>query len=165
MTILLLRLFLFLLLISFPAGSLLAHEVRPGFLGLEEFSPGQFDVTWKQPVAYQRRLPLQPILPPNCARMNEAIPALSRASLIQHWRIDCGKEGILGAEIGIEGLPVTLTDVLVRVDLADGTMLNQVLRPDRPSFTLSLAGPLRLPTYLVLGFQHILSGFDHILSV
>lgn len=154
-----------LLLFILPSGGLLAHEIRPGFLGLKETAPDRFEVTWKQPVSNQRRLPLEPVMPPRCTAQDKTIPELTRSALVQYWRIDCGPEGLLGAEIAIDGLPVTLTDVLVRVDLRDGTVINQVLKPGRPAFTVTADALPRLPAYLTMGISHLISGFDHVLFV
>jgi hypothetical protein len=154
-----------LLLLVLPQGRALAHEVRPGFLGMEEFEPGKFEVTWKQPVVNQRRLPLEPVLPARCTTMNQEVPRLSITALIQRWRVDCGPKGLTNAEIAIDGLSVTLTDVLVRADLLDGTMVNQVLRPNRPRCAILADNARVLPAYLAMGLRNLLSGLDHMLFI
>jgi hypothetical protein len=69
--------------------------------------------------------------------------------------------------IVINGLQSTETDTLLRIQLNNGIMHTTVLRPDSPSFLIpekasksKVAG-----SYLVLGIEHILGGFDHLLFV
>jgi len=75
--------------------------------------------------------------------------------------------GLAGGEIYIEGLSTTLTDVLVRIGRLDGSTQVVRLTPSSPSFVVdespSFMGVAN--TYLVLGVQHIWSGFDHLLFV
>jgi len=156
---------LMLLFVIAASHPLYAHEVRPGFLGLEEYAPGEFDVIWKQPVAYQRRLPLEPVLPVHCAASGEGIPHLSTAALIQRWRIDCGEDGLAGATIAVNGLSVTLTDVLLRVDFLNDAMTSHVLKPGRPTVVLLSEKQPVVPAYLTMGIRNLLSGLDHMLFV
>ena len=74
---------LVLLLFILPSCRLFAHEIRPGFLGLKETTPNRFEVTWKQPVAKQRRLPLEPVMPPHCTAIDKAVPELTGSALVQ----------------------------------------------------------------------------------
>jgi hypothetical protein len=74
---------------------------------------------------------------------------------------------LAGAEIHVDGLSATLTDVLVRVQHLDGTAQTTRLTPGTPSFVVE-AAPSRLQvarTYLHLGVEHILLGLDHLLFV
>jgi hypothetical protein len=60
-----------------------------------------------------------------------------------------------------------VTDVLVRVQHADGGVETHVLKPVQPSVTLRAAGETRrgIGAYLYLGIEHILLGVDHLLFV
>ena len=71
-------------------------------------------------------------------------------------------EPIEFTELGLTGL-----DVLVRAERADGTEQLARVMAMSPSFTLKPSpGPLEVvATYTVLGVEHILSGFDHLLFV
>jgi hypothetical protein len=64
-------------------------------------------------------------------------------------------------------LSATLTDVLARVERADGTTQVVRLRPSTPSFVVEAAPSWRRVTwtYLRLGIEHILLGIDHLLFV
>ncbi len=84
----------------------------------------------------------------------------------QHGTMSC-PGGIGGRELRIDGLGLTQTDVLLRVDYLDGSASNQRLTPSEPSVVIP-ARPSALEvirTYTVLGIGHILGGVDHLLFV
>ena len=60
-----------------------------------------------------------------------------------------------------------MTDVLVRIQTANGAVRTVRLTPSSPSFTVPAhAGPLMvLSAYVGLGIEHILFGVDHLLFV
>jgi hydrogenase/urease accessory protein HupE len=69
--------------------------------------------------------------------------------------------------VSIEGLSATRTDVLARLERADGTTQTVRLTPEQTSFVVQ-AAPSALEvskTYFVLGVEHILLGVDHLLFV
>ena len=150
-----------------------AHEVRPAYLQVTEVSAGRFDVLWKQPIlpdadpGLVRRLPIAPRFPAHCRESGRDLPDLTASALIERWTLNCGETGLGGAEISIDGLPRTLTDVLLRVRLLDAAAFDHLLRSEAPRVVLS-AGPgggAAVPAYLRLGVEHLLFGFDHVLFV
>ena len=149
------------------------HEVRPAYLQVTEASGGRFEVLWKQPIlpdadpGLVRRLPIAPRFPPHCRESDRQLPDLTASALIERWTLTCGHTGIVGARISIDGLPRTLTDVLLRVRLLDGTTTDHLLRSEAPRVVLfpEPGGGTTVPTYLRLGVEHLLFGFDHILFV
>lgn len=160
-----LRLIAFLAAILLPMASF-AHEVRPAYLELRELQTGEFAVLWKTPMRGDMRLALTPAF---SAVVSKTSPVASRESggaAIQSWKIRSA-EPLRGQLIGIEGLDATITDVLVRIEFADGTAWLQRLKPQAPVATI----PHRQSTwsvaweYLVLGVEHILLGIDHLLFV
>lgn len=166
------------LALALPAAFLLpvpaaAHEVRPAYLQVTEVSAGRFDVLWKQPILPDAdpglvlRLPIAPRFPPHCREDARALPDPTPSALIERWTLACGETGLGGAEIAIDGLPRTLTDVLLRVRLLDGTSVDHLLRSEAPRVVLSpeSGGGAATAAYLRLGIEHLLFGFDHILFV
>jgi hypothetical protein len=65
------------------------------------------------------------------------------------------------------GLQATITDVLVRVQMLDGTHSTTPVHPSQPWLDIAAsAGPLAVATaFLTHGIEHILFGFDHLLFV
>ena len=75
--------------------------------------------------------------------------------------------GLAGQTVTIEGLSATSTDVLVRIESLGGAVQTERLAPTRIAFVVQAtpgAGEVAV-TYLRLGVEHILFGFDHLLFV
>ena len=141
-----------------------AHEVRPAYLELREVEPERYDVTWKQPMVGDRRLRLEVKLPEVCAPETTVMSEVAGGALLQRWRIDCRPDGFRDQPIEVHGLSSTLTDAFVRIHLQDGTSLSHLLRPEEPRWVVrGEGGPAW--SYLRLGVEHLLFGFDHILFV
>jgi hydrogenase/urease accessory protein HupE len=75
--------------------------------------------------------------------------------------------GIAGQTVSIEGLSMTSTDVLVRIESLGGATQTERLSPTKTAFAVQIApGAWEVATtYLRLGIEHILFGFDHLLFV
>ena len=144
-----------------------AHESRPGYLELSESQSGLFEVLWRRPARGDMVLSMQPVLPQHCAQQGQRASYPQPGAMVERWSVDCGLEGLVGYQIGIEGLQTTLTDVLVRLTFIDGITHTQVLRPNRIAFTVAGA-PSKWAVsvdYFRLGVEHILGGIDHLLFV
>jgi hydrogenase/urease accessory protein HupE len=142
-----------------------AHEVRPAFLEIRESSAGTFDVLWKVPARGEYRLSLHARLPAECSGSPTHGNFVADA-FVEQWQARC-PDGLVGREISIEGLSATRTDVLARLERADGTTQTVRLTPEQTSFVVQ-AAPSALEvskTYFVLGVEHILLGVDHLLFV
>lgn len=151
----------FLSLGSLPAG---AHEVRPAYLEITERADGRVDVLWKQPSAGALAVRLEPHISGKFLDRPPTSVSSAPNFEIRAWRgLTTNGQGIDGRTITIEGLDRTITDVLLVVTLRNGDNLQQVLRPQNPSTTLHIAkNGLAVPAYLILGVEHILTGFDHL---
>jgi hypothetical protein len=143
-----------------------AHEVRPGFLELRETSANVFLMTWKVPALGEYRLAITPRLPDSCRIVGEPASLQAGGAFIEHEQVSCDR-GLEGQTIAIDGLDATLTDVLVRIEIADGSVRSARLTPSSPSFVVpEQPGPLMvLRAYVGLGIEHILFGVDHLLFV
>jgi len=148
------------------AGASLAHEVRPALLQITEQSSGAYEVVWKQPVVGDMAIRLVPRLSSGALTKTPPRETHTQSYLIKAWQVPKGQP-LDGQTVTIDGLAQTVTDVLVRVEAANGHDLNAVLKPSSPSMVLALSGPkgASVPTYLTLGIEHILTGFDHLLFV
>jgi hypothetical protein len=149
------------------AASVNAHEVRPAFLEITEFDDGRVRVLWKQPARGALTLPLQPILSSGWLEESEAVTSQTAGARMMLWNIDAKDTPLVGQTVTIAGLEMTLTDVLLKVTLANGAKIAQLLRPESASFEISedAAGRVVVRDYLHLGIEHILLGVDHLLFV
>lgn len=144
-----------------------AHEARPAYLEIKETAPGQFSVLWRTPVLAGTRLPINLQLPDDVKNVREpSVDELADSVVERHW-IDTGSKGLSGERIEFPGLQLTITDVLVRVEMLDGRKWTTIVHPSQPWVEIAatqtwvgVAG-----TYIAQGIRHILFGADHMLFV
>jgi hypothetical protein len=152
-----------MLCFAWPAG---AHEARPGYLELNETAQGQYDVLWKQPANGEYALRLNPVFPNDCTLSGADNRRLLPGAMLTRFRLAC-PDGLEGQPVTIDGLEMTLTDVLVRLQKLDGREETHLARATDTTVTIGGGGGgwARAGTYLSLGIQHIAMGVDHLLFV
>jgi hydrogenase/urease accessory protein HupE len=144
-----------------------AHEVRPAYLQIQEDDAGVVRILWKQPVAGEVMLRLDPRMSSGWLQPDAARTTYTESYLIREWTIAPPHAPLAGQPITIDGLERTLTDVLVRIAFADGRESTYVLDPVAPSWVVpatTTAEPA-VAQYVRLGIEHIWSGIDHLLFV
>jgi hydrogenase/urease accessory protein HupE len=147
-------------------GAAVAHELRPGYLELRETAPDEFAMLWKVPARGDQRFGIRPALPERCAPASPPAGMLTDEAYVERSVVRC-PGGLDGQTLAVDGLAATLTDVLVRIERQDGASSTHRLTPAAPSVVLTGApdGTAVAATYLRLGVEHILLGFDHLLFV
>lgn len=144
-----------------------AHESQPGTLDLRQVDRDRYEVTWRAPIYFGRPHPARLELPEQWKTAVE--PTVRQLADSQLFRrvVTVGNQGVEGSVIRFPGLESTITDVFVRLNRLDGTVMTAVVRPTKPYARLrgertwyQTAGE-----YTGLGFHHILQGVDHLLFV
>jgi hydrogenase/urease accessory protein HupE len=160
-----LRLLALLLGLSLGVGAQ-AHEVRPGYLELQQTGSETWDVLWKVPARGDLQLGIAPAWPGNCDVQGEPRRLATGAAATERSSIRC-VGGLTGQEVAVSGLSATVIDVLVRLQRSDGTTQVARLTPSAPAFVVEEAPHWSAvaTTYLGLGTEHILLGIDHLLFV
>ena len=148
------------------AGAALGHELRPGYLELNETEPATYALLWKRPTGGEVEIRIVPVVPEGCRLATPDQQQLTPGAVVVRGTLACAG-GIAGKTLRIAGLETTVTDVLVRIAHADGRIESHLLRPATPTLKLGAAtsGFERAASYLQLGVQHILMGVDHLLFV
>jgi hypothetical protein len=145
----------------------MAHPLDPALLDIRESTAGVLEILWRLPSSQNVDFPLRAVLPESCKPV--AAPVLDRAGpqTTLRWRAVCDGKGLVGQPVAVTGLRERQTDALLRIQLADGRLIQQVLRGDAPTLLVpERASPFGVfRDYLRLGFEHILSGPDHLLFV
>jgi len=144
-----------------------ADEFKPGYLQLTQLDEETYDVLWKVPaIDESTTLKVRPQFPDGTEALTEARSTFSRGVTVQRWRVRV-PHGLDGKAISFSHLSETRIDVLARLVRLDGTVQLERILPVQPSFVgRSTAGRLEVvKTYTILGIEHILSGFDHLLFV
>ena len=144
-----------------------AHEIRPAYLELKETAPGRFIVLWRTPVMSGMRLPVVLKLPDDVRNLKDPVVQELTDSLVERRWVETGRDGLNGKRIEFPGLQLTITDVLARVHLLDGTESTTLVHPSKGWMEITGSRGL-LPvaaTYTLLGTEHIGFGIDHLLFV
>ncbi|MGB6397960.1 MAG: HupE/UreJ family protein [Bradyrhizobium sp.] len=144
-----------------------AHEIRPAYLQIDEVGPSRYQLLWRTPVLAGMRLPVVLRLPDEIHDLIEPAAQELPDSLVERRLFDAGTHGLAGRRIEFVGLQATVTDVLVRVQMLDGTHSSTLVRPSQPWVDIATSqGPLAVAgAYLSHGIEHILFGVDHLLFV
>ena len=160
-----LLIYLFLSVCAFVSAAS-AHESRPAYLELDETAPARFDVIWRTPLNAGMHLPIALKFSDGVSNVTEPAVRELPDSLVER-RIIKVSDSIAGKRIDFVGLQATITDVLVRVRLLDGSESTTVARPSKAWVEITGSRGL-LPvagSYALLGIEHIAFGIDHLLFV
>lgn len=142
-----------------------ADELRPGYLELTQRDAAHWQMIWKAPILGGLATRARPALPAFCTTG----PAQSRiegGTIVAAMVVTCTRP-LDNAQVGIAGMEATFTDALLRVAPLGRPVQAERLTRDRPMATV-MAVPDRWQvarTYLALGVEHILTGYDHLLFV
>jgi hydrogenase/urease accessory protein HupE len=151
-------------LIAPPARS---DVLRPGYLELHQTAPGTYTLLFKIPARGEDlRLAIYVKLPEGTEDVVAPRASLSDGAYVERRTIR-REGGFVGKAVTIEGLSATTADVLVRVESLAGAIQTERLSPTRTAFVVQAtpgAGEVAA-TYLRLGVEHILFGYDHLLFV
>ena len=144
-----------------------AHESRPAYLEINEMAPGRYEVLWRTPLLAGMRLPVVLKFPDEMRNVTEPAPRELPDSLIERRLIDTGGRELAGKRIEFVGLQATITDVLVRMQLHDGTNSTTLVRPSQAWVEIAASRGLLAVAgaYFKLGIEHILFGVDHLLFI
>lgn len=135
-----------------------AHEMTIAEMTVREMQAGQLMWSWGIPAAGK---PIEAELrvrwPGDCMQEEERL-------------LRCGAHGLSGA-LAVDGLGRSYSAAIINVQWKSGEQRSYTLTPRRPEVRLyggaeddrGLADVAL--TYAMLGFEHILSGFDHLLFV
>ena len=153
------------LAVLFFSASVFADAIRPAYLELREEKPGEFSVLWKIPMLGTARLPVEPEFSGDSKAVTPVTTRTPPGAAIAQWTLRAPT--LRGQTLRIRGLEGSMTDVLVRIEFADGTKWVQRLTGDQASATIPMrqSGWSVAGVYLKLGIDHILFGADHVLFV
>lgn len=159
------KLFAMLLLaLAMPAG---ADEFRPAYLQLTQTGADSYDVLWKVPALDESTtLKVRPEFPVGVAEQAGKRSTFANGMLRQHWRISV-PGGLNGKAIAFPGMAESRIDILVRLERLDGSVQLERILAGSPGFVAKASpGAYEVAkTYTVIGIEHILLGFDHLLFV
>jgi hydrogenase/urease accessory protein HupE len=144
-----------------------ADEFKPAYLQLTELDQHTYDVLWKIPAIDEATtLKVKPQFPEGTEALTPVRSTFSRGITVQRWRIRV-PQGLDGQAVFFSQLSQARIDVLARLVRLDGSVQLERILPVSPRFvaTASPGSMEVVKTYTVLGIEHILTGFDHLLYV
>ena len=143
-----------------------AHPLAPALLQLQESAPGHYDVLWRTSVTRAQRLDVAPELPSDCLASGEPqIATEGGDAVVARWQVQCAS-ALTGRRIAVQGLAQSGINVIVHIRSASG-VIDALLGPDQTEFVVpepAAQSPV-FGSYLRLGVEHLLGGFDHLLFV
>ncbi len=147
--------------------SVLAHAMAPSLLQLSAGEDGVVDVKWKTPLKQVSGSQLKPTLPAHCQPLGPRSNSKEGTAMVYRWQVDCGTTGLVGSTVQVSGIASSRADVLVRIKLADGRTLLEVLRPAQDSYVIAEKQPWYsiFSSYMLMGVEHLVGGLDHVLFV
>ena len=141
------------------SGSILADELRPTLLKLNQLEDHRWSVSFKQPQFNGRFLNLK--VTTNCTA-GEITPMIGRNALQENFELICDSSGL--ETVGVQGLEKTLVDTLVTVRDLEGRESNYLISASQLVLAVGESAPA-VPVYIVLGIEHLVFGIDHVLFV
>ena len=145
---------------------LFAHEVQPAVLQLTQAGNGvDWKVLFKQPFRSSRtRSAAASLAPFNLAVITNCVASSGRqrtsgVMLEQRFNLKCMDEPL--SVMSINGIEQTLVDVIVTVKDRQAATTRYLLNARKPSVEFSSG--TAIPIFLLLGIEHLLLGFDHVL--
>jgi hypothetical protein len=144
------------LLLALLAGTSSAHEMSMAEMSLREVAKGRFAWQWTATSDRTGLVTLQPKWPDGCQ---------ANTNVLQ-----CGPAGLQGA-LRIDGVGDRYSAAMIKVQWLDGQARVYTLTGSKPTVQLyGSADDQRgmgeiASAYTLLGVEHILSGFDHLLFV
>lgn len=144
-----------------------ADELRPAYIELNQINDQDWDVFWKTP----ELSPLAQgsvILPDNCSVDGEPQKKFVQENILTSFSMQCDGE-IYEKSIGLRGLEFSNSDALVRIAALNSEV--QTLRLTPNANIAVIEAPTQgiitnvARSYMALGFEHILEGYDHLLFV
>ena len=133
--------------------------MRPSLLRLDEKENQNWKVSFKQPQINGRFLNLK--VKTNCTA-GEIEPIVGVTALQENFDLFCQPDDL--SRVEIEGLERTMVDTMVTVGRLDGQESNHLISSSQPVLVIGQSAPA-VPVYLILGIEHLIFGFDHVLFV
>ncbi len=155
-----------ILLLSIFTAHSVADEIRMAYFELTQNKENGFEAVFKVPTKAGKKLGLNVEFPTSCKKSSQVTTQLVNNAYLNSWSVEC-KDGIVGKNIGFDGLKTANTDLLMQIKLLNGVSQTVLISKDEPIYTVPQdeSSFQIVSTYTLLGIVHILEGFDHLLFV
>ncbi|WP_115462532.1 HupE/UreJ family protein [Winogradskyella aurantiaca] len=143
-----------------------AHEIRPAYLQLVQIDQNTYEAYWKVPILGELIPKINPVFPSGFQLEQLNRPNKAGGAVVYSYRLK-SEMALPGQVLYIDGLDKTLIDALLTITYLNGETVSVLLQPDKDSIIIPGESKLIdiIKTYTILGIEHILLGFDHLLFV
>ena len=140
-----------------------AHAFTPAAVLIEETSPQQYQVSFRRATQFAAALAVD--LPPACQEQARR-SSLEGDQTIDRFTLRCPFP-LQGQTVRLLGLAELSIGAVLHAQFLDGRSVRELLSAQRLSVTISDRNWLAevFLSYLKLGIEHLLTGFDHVLFV
>jgi hypothetical protein len=148
-------------------GSVRAHPLSPALLDVRELADGRLDVEFRTSRLKAPGTMLRVVLPAGCTALSPAELSEDEATTSERSAVRCAPVGLVGRQIGVDGLADVGTSALVRVRLADGRVVKTLLGASEPLVEIPPPRPMLeiARSYVMLGLDPFATRADHLLLV
>ncbi len=152
--------------ILFVIQTLFAHQTGLSYIDIAQNEDTTLLVVYKKPLEDASAKPISIHYPQSCRILQTGSKRYELGFVIQDFTMWCGKEGMLGKRLWIEGLVRSDKGVAFSYRSKDFTQ-KALLRSTTPfvKVTKENTTPEYMLEYIELGVWHILTGYDHLLFV
>lgn len=160
------RYILVLLACFFLGTPALADELRPAYVELTQQEDGDWKLLWKASAQSRLGATGEAIIPEICSANGEPQKRFAASNILTTINLTC--DGPLAEQtIGLKALELSSTDALVRIAPLNKEVQTLRLTPDEPIATIAGEDEIAnvASTYTIIGIEHIILGFDHLLFV
>lgn len=147
---------LILMLLAFVSNAVSAHELSMAEMEVRETAPGEFLWQWTASGDKAATVELTPVWPATCT--------------VEMNMLRCGDDGLFGT-LNVKGVGERYSAAIVKIFWLDGQTRVFTLTAGQPEVHLYGSAEDRrgmgeiARAYAILGVEHILGGFDHLLFV
>jgi hydrogenase/urease accessory protein HupE len=152
-----------------PSAEVSAHPLAPSVLSFEQGSEGTVTMRWRAPLKRPTGQSLRPRIPASCTQLGppERRKTEDETAVEETTELRCDPPDMLGAVVRVDGLADSRVNVVVRIARADGDVHHAILDTGTPQLTIAAPEDESHSffEYLVLGIDHLLTGWDHLTFV
>lgn len=161
------RMKVLLFMLMCTSAMLHAHQTALSFLSIVEKEPNRYDVTFKKPLVDINSDDLDLKYPTHCVDVLPLQISQSNGFRITLRSMACSGNGMEGASFRIHGLRAADKGVIFRFEGKQGDRLESIITAQHPVVILGVgtSDSTIAGDYFVLGVEHILMGWDHLLFV
>lgn len=143
-----------------------ADELRPAYVELTQQDDGDWTLLWKASAQSRLGATGEAIIPDTCSPKGEPEKRFAASNILTTINLSCDGP-LAGQKIGLKALELSSTDALVRIAPLQEEVQTLRLTPDEPVATIAGKDEIAnvASTYTIIGIEHIILGFDHLLFV